>query len=358
MSSTVPEYPFPMDRVSDAGWWTLPLHLLLLVLAVAPIFFLFRQSKRKATQADAIALLVAILAGVAFLVAIAADAIFMLDKELKPFAVGYFVFFIAFCALALSVTLIRLLRQGEAGAIGCAVASLFGLGILIGLMLPAVPSAREAARRMQCSNNLKQLALGLLNYESANMVFPAPVTNPTGKAEVSWRVTIQKFMYGDALIDEYDQSQAWDSATNLEHTKQPPILYSCPSNPRLTDEAGHYYSAYALVTGPAAPFDRVTPRSMDSYSSGISNTLGVVEACGANIIWTEPRDVELSESSLGINLPGKQPHSSRAILSGYHTGGANATMLDGKVQFFSENIDPQVLRQLADPKSKPDAWGY
>ncbi len=73
-------------------------------------------------------------------------------------------------------------------------------GILIALLLPAVQAAREAARRAQCQNNLKQIGLALLNYESTFRSFPPAVfTDDHGKPMKSWRVAILPFLEQQAL---------------------------------------------------------------------------------------------------------------------------------------------------------------
>lgn len=78
------------------------------------------------------------------------------------------------------------------------------IGILIALLLPAVQAAREAARRAQCSNNLKQIGLGFLNYEDSFKTFP-PDWNASGNFNVQgWGVKILPFIEQTALADRYD----------------------------------------------------------------------------------------------------------------------------------------------------------
>src|SRR3989304_6136809 len=80
------------------------------------------------------------------------------------------------------------------------------IGILIALLLPAVQAAREAARRLQCSNNLKQVGLALLNYESSNRVFPfGGLGTQGGGFGHSWWVRILPFIEQNAVYEKFDQ---------------------------------------------------------------------------------------------------------------------------------------------------------
>lgn len=84
------------------------------------------------------------------------------------------------------------------------------IGILVALLLPAVQSAREAARRTQCVNQLRQLVLGMHNYESANGVFPAlakPSENPAHNASYGFWIELLPYIERGPLYDNLDLTQ-------------------------------------------------------------------------------------------------------------------------------------------------------
>jgi len=88
-------------------------------------------------------------------------------------------------------------------------------GILVALLLPAVQSAREAARRAQCSNNLKQIALAFHNYHDTYRTFPpAYIPDEDGNPKHSWRVLILPFLEQRALYEQYNFDEPWDSPNN------------------------------------------------------------------------------------------------------------------------------------------------
>ena len=85
------------------------------------------------------------------------------------------------------------------------------IGVLIALLLPAVQQAREAARRAQCTNNLKQQALAVANYASTFGTLPSS-QRPPGGARLSWLTQSLPYLDQQATYDKYDQSQNWSTA--------------------------------------------------------------------------------------------------------------------------------------------------
>lgn len=113
------------------------------------------------------------------------------------------------------------------------------IGILVGLLLPAVQAAREAARRMQCSNNLKQLGLALHNYESAFKTLPYGSSWPNGPS-VSWRrfsgfIAMLPYIEQTPLFEQISADQTrnigtvpWDGGYIPFRTRIPTL--QCPSD--------------------------------------------------------------------------------------------------------------------------------
>jgi type II secretory pathway pseudopilin PulG len=111
------------------------------------------------------------------------------------------------------------------------------IGVLVALLLPAVQSAREAARRMNCTNNLRQQGIGLHNFHDANGTFPpGGITNGPccgTQSASTWTIFILPYVEQQALYDRYDQTVANEHANNAFVRTQFVKSYSCPSDPLI-----------------------------------------------------------------------------------------------------------------------------
>jgi prepilin-type N-terminal cleavage/methylation domain-containing protein/prepilin-type processing-associated H-X9-DG protein len=110
------------------------------------------------------------------------------------------------------------------------------LAILIGLLLPAVQRVREAAARLKCANNLKQMGLAIHGYHDAHQFFPASgwtkagAGNPGGKWH-SWRSAILPYVERDDVRRVFDLTFHWWEGPNLGAAAFPVAMYECPSTP-------------------------------------------------------------------------------------------------------------------------------
>ncbi len=122
------------------------------------------------------------------------------------------------------------------------------IGILVGLLLPAVQAAREAARRMSCSNNARQLGLSLHNYESAHKRLPPSrisVATPV-RNEQSWTAMILPYIEMSNVHSGYTFNTPWYAAVNDPMTKVTIPTMLCPSAPSSRELPAQ--SLYAAVT--------------------------------------------------------------------------------------------------------------
>lgn len=182
------------------------------------------------------------------------------------------------------------------------------IGILVGLLLPAVQAAREAARRMSCSNNMKQLGLALHNYESAHKKWPPSrlsFTSPT-IFQQSWGSMILPYIEQANMHNSYQFGTPWYAPVNDPMTTVRLPSMMCPSAPSERDlPAANLYTA---VTNASR-----TDRPMWGYSdygsiNAIRNSafivaglpsLGTKEALGA--LGRGPQGVPLSTITDGLS---------------------------------------------------------
>ena len=220
-----------------------------------------------------------------------------------------------------------------------AAASLYGLfWLALILLLPMVSWSHESARRVQCSNNLKQLTLALHAYHDVHGSFPpAYVADAEGRPMHSWRVLILPFIERKDMYDVYRFDEPWDGPNNSKLAKIAVDLFQCPS------EAPSYNTNYVAIVGPGTAWPGATSMKLGDITDGWTDTLLLVEVAESGIHWLEPRDLHVGQMAPTINAKKGQGISSP------HSGGANVSMADGSVRFLSDETRPDLLRKLLSP---------
>jgi prepilin-type N-terminal cleavage/methylation domain-containing protein len=273
------------------------------------------------------------------------------------------------------------------------------IAVLIALLLPAVQQAREAARRTQCKNNLKQLGLAIHNYHDTYLSFPPGGINIGGVYYSNWAVGILPYIDQAPLYNLYNANVTNNNAANSPVVQVKLAAQNCPSDPYAGQlampESGngsnvnYMTSSYRACNGVNTdannfwdqdlPTGSLTPATnrgamhivntsfnvekMASILDGTSNTLLVGE-------WTTKTNIRRttfwgytytsynqSEICLGAvpdvfgtpdySLIGNGNTTSKRAFASFHVGGVHFLMADGAVRFISSNINRPTLAALA-----------
>lgn len=267
------------------------------------------------------------------------------------------------------------------------------IGILVALLLPAVQAAREAARRMTCVNNLRQISLAVHLYHDTFGLLP-PASTAANLTGSSGFAAILPYLEQNNAFTIYDFSRSNSDPVNLAVVSQRIPTYLCPScafaRPVPIPDCDTNHRApgsYAFSTGAGDPWGAndgaiataATPQTnLASILDGTSHTLLVGEshwnfkdyrftsgpcngqARGGFTYWSSPYPVATAFTTKGPFNP-KSMDGDQRRLSNFrssHPGGVNLANVDGSVKFWAETIDHAVLdaaatRSGGEPASPP-----
>ncbi len=156
------------------------------------------------------------------------------------------------------------------------------VAILAALLLPAVQSAREAARRLKCANNLKQMCLAIHNYDSAFAQLPQGVGSYGG---FSVHVKLLPYMEQRSLYDSINMQVFVASGENITATQMVPGFLICPSDPER--HIGHTNYGFNLGDGIPA-FDHLGPFVGDAGLAAVTDGLSMTAAFSEYLIGLDP----------------------------------------------------------------------
>lgn len=212
-----------------------------------------------------------------------------------------------------------------------------GIVVLIGFLavvflLPVSRSARPAANRSQCKNNLKQIGLALHNYHEKYHAFPPAYTvDVDGKPLHSWRTLILPFMDQEVLYAKIDLTKPWNDPANAEVFKTTIWAYRCPSE--MGPETHTTYLAVVTSNSCLRPGESAR---LSDIKDGTSSTLIVTEVDSEHAVhWMAPTD---ADDSLFLTIS----PTSKLV----HTGGVHALLADGTVRFLNASMSAETRRAL------------
>ncbi len=205
------------------------------------------------------------------------------------------------------------------------------LGIMTGISLPAIQGARGAARRMQSSNNLKQLGLAMHNYADTYNGMPDPaIRDADGKPLLSWRVAVLPFVEGAALYKQFRLDEPWDSEHNLALVEKMPAVFRHPAS---TAPAGH--TVYQAIVGEEIGLRPEGRTNFREITDGTSNTILMAEVEDEFAVpWTKPEDVAIDKDNPWPPL------------GGHNRDGVHMLFFDGSVRLVPYWLEPEKLWHL------------
>ena len=211
-------------------------------------------------------------------------------------------------------------------------------GLLMAILLPAVSSARSAARRAVCTNNLRQISIAMHTYASENGCFPpAYVADEDGRPMHSWRVLILPYLDEQWLYDMYDFDEPWDSPANADVAASMPGVFRCAEDSTI----GANVTSYMMIVGPGMISDGPGATAIEEIADGTSNTFMLVEVYNSGVNWSAPDDLDSQQINFTIN-----GIASPGISSG-HPDVVNAALCDGSVRAISDSTDPETVKAMA-----------
>ncbi|MAR11631.1 MAG: hypothetical protein CL681_16940 [Blastopirellula sp.] len=172
--------------------------------------------------------------------------------------------------------------------------------LLCCLAMPTFSNAREAAHRMQCSNQLKQLTIALQQYDRThNLLPPAATINASGQSLQSWRTLILPYLDQPQLAERmrtnYAFDQPWDSPNNLQLISDLLPIEGCPTT-RAQRQLAPGTTTYLAVVGEQTMLAPSTPRRLNKTSPHLQHMIMLIEGNAPGVPWGQPQDLSFDEA--------------------------------------------------------------